>query len=208
LSRPALICDTGALVDYLVAAAPDHYAFRAAIDAARTRYIPGLVLAELDYFLRNQRRAMGSLIDDIRRGAFVYAPPTDAQLNRAMAIDAAYANLSLGLVDATIVALAEELDLPRLQLATSETSPPCGLVTAGPLILSSFLEPQRSHGPRVENADATQIRATEAPHLRRLKSCAYNFALAPDRARCHRKLCVDARCAGTTGAVRYRSRRL
>jgi predicted nucleic acid-binding protein len=114
LSRPALICDTGALVDYLVAAAPDHHAFRAAIDAARTRYIPGLVLAELDYFLRNHRRAMGSLIDDIRRGAFVYAPPTDAQLSRAMAIDATYANLSLGLVDATIVALAEELDLPRL----------------------------------------------------------------------------------------------
>ncbi|MBI4517640.1 MAG: PIN domain-containing protein [Deltaproteobacteria bacterium] len=114
MSQPAVICDTGALVDYLVESAPDHRVFRAAIDAARARYIPGLVLAEIDYFLRAERQAMRSLIADIRRGAFIYAPPTDAQLSRAIAIDAAYADLQLGLVDATIVALADELDLRRL----------------------------------------------------------------------------------------------
>ena len=58
MSSPALICDTGALLDYLVADAPDHGAFRAAIDGARTRYVPGLVLAELDYFLRNERATL------------------------------------------------------------------------------------------------------------------------------------------------------
>jgi predicted nucleic acid-binding protein len=42
----AVICDTGALLDYLVASAPDHHAFRTAIDSARARYIPGLVLAD------------------------------------------------------------------------------------------------------------------------------------------------------------------
>jgi predicted nucleic acid-binding protein len=114
VTQPALICDTGALVDYLVAASPDHDAFRSAIDAARARYVPGLVLAELDYFLRDERAAMRAFIADIRRGAFIYAPPTDAQLSRAVAIDAAYPNLELGLVDATVVALAEELDVTRL----------------------------------------------------------------------------------------------
>ena len=114
MSQPALICDTGALIDYLVASAPDHLAFRLAIDAARARYIPGLVLAEVDYFLRGQRNAMRSLINDIHRGAFTYAPPTESQLSRALAIDAQYAGLEIGLVDATIVALAEELDLLRL----------------------------------------------------------------------------------------------
>jgi predicted nucleic acid-binding protein len=112
--RRALICDTGALLDYLVESSPDHLAFREVIDAARARYIPGLVLSELDYFLRTERAAMRALIADIRRGAFIYAPPTDAQLTRAMAIDADYADLELGLVDATIVALAEELDVVRL----------------------------------------------------------------------------------------------
>ena len=47
-STAALICDTGALVDYLVESAPDHALFRKAIDQSRTRYVPGLVLAELD----------------------------------------------------------------------------------------------------------------------------------------------------------------
>jgi predicted nucleic acid-binding protein len=50
-SAPALICDTGAILDYLVKGAPDHRSFRRAIDDARTRYVPGLVLAEVDYFL-------------------------------------------------------------------------------------------------------------------------------------------------------------
>jgi predicted nucleic acid-binding protein len=110
----ALICDTGALLSYLDARSPDHRAYRTAIDAARARYVPGLVLAELDYFLRDDREAMHALVDDLERRAFLYAPPTDAQLNRAMRIDRAYAELQLGLVDATVVALAEELSIVRL----------------------------------------------------------------------------------------------
>ena len=111
---PAIICDTGAILDYLVASAPDHRAFRAVFDGARARYVPGLVLAEVDYFLRRERPAMRAFVQDIRRGAFLYAPPTEAQLTRALAIDAAYATLELGLVDASIVALAEELNVTRL----------------------------------------------------------------------------------------------
>jgi predicted nucleic acid-binding protein len=57
-SAAALICDTGALIDYLVESAPDHVLFRDAIDRARTRYVPGLVLAEVDYFLRAERQAI------------------------------------------------------------------------------------------------------------------------------------------------------
>lgn len=92
-SRGAVICDTGALLDYLVASAPDHRRFRAAIDAARARYVPGLVLAELDYFLRDERRGMNAFMDDLARGAFTYAPPTLDQLRRAMEIDRRYGDL-------------------------------------------------------------------------------------------------------------------
>lgn len=113
-STGALICDTGALLDYLVRAAPDHRVFRAAIDQARTRYVPGLVLAELDYFLRDERTAMSAFMDDLAVGAFTYAPPALDLLVRAMAIDRRYADLGLGLVDASIVALAEELGVRRV----------------------------------------------------------------------------------------------
>jgi predicted nucleic acid-binding protein len=82
-SSPALICDTGALIDYLVESSPDHRLFRSAIDRARTRYVPGLVLAEVDYFLRRERRAMQMFMQDLARGAFTYAPPTAEHLVRA-----------------------------------------------------------------------------------------------------------------------------
>lgn len=112
--RAALICDTGALLDYLVESAPDHELFRQAIDEARTRYVPGLVLAEVDYFLRNHREAMRAFMDDLARGAFTYAPPTWDQLARAMTIDQRYSDLSLGLVDASVVALAETVRIRRI----------------------------------------------------------------------------------------------
>jgi predicted nucleic acid-binding protein len=113
-SAAALICDTGALIDYLVESSPDHGRFRTAIDQARTRYVPGLVLAEVDYFLRDERRAMQVFMEDLTRGAFTYAPPTVGQLARAMEVDRRFADLRLGLVDGTVVALAESLGIRRL----------------------------------------------------------------------------------------------
>jgi predicted nucleic acid-binding protein len=113
-SAAAIICDTGALIDYLVESAPDHERFRQAIDQARTRYVPGLVLAEVDYFLRNERRAMQVFMQDLARGAFTYAPPTVGQLSRAMEVDRRFADLGLGLVDGSVVALAESLGIRRL----------------------------------------------------------------------------------------------
>ncbi|HSG01922.1 MAG TPA: PIN domain-containing protein [Vicinamibacterales bacterium] len=113
-SAAALICDTSALFDYLVEDAPDHQLFRDAIDSARTRYVPALVLAELDYFLRGERRAMRALVEDLARGAFTFAPPNLDQLSRAMTLDRKYADLGLGLVDASVVTLAEDLALPRI----------------------------------------------------------------------------------------------
>jgi predicted nucleic acid-binding protein len=113
-STAALICDTGALLDYLVISAPDHREFRRVIDRARTRYVPGLVLAEVDYFLREEREAMRELMADLERGAFTYAPPELDQLMRAIRIDEQYEDLDLGLVDASIVALAEEIGVRRI----------------------------------------------------------------------------------------------
>ena len=79
-STAALICDTGALLDYLVKDAPDHQRFRQAIDRARTRYLPGLVLAEVDYFLRNERPAMKALSAKIRKSPTWVPEPTLIEL--------------------------------------------------------------------------------------------------------------------------------
>lgn len=54
------------------------------------------------------------LVSDLRRGAFTYAPLPIDHITRAMEIDERYADLGLGLVDASIVALAEDLGLTRI----------------------------------------------------------------------------------------------
>lgn len=110
----ALICDTSALLEYLWAGAPDHPAYREALDAARARFVPALVLAEVDHFLRRRRDLMAALLADLERGAFTLAPIDLDLLRRARAIDGRYATLGLGLVDASIVALAERLGITRI----------------------------------------------------------------------------------------------
>jgi predicted nucleic acid-binding protein len=72
------------------------------------------VLAEVDYFLRHERRAMQAFMQDVARGAFTCAQPSLGQLSRAMEIDRRYEDLGLGLVDGSIVALAETLGVRRL----------------------------------------------------------------------------------------------
>ena len=114
MTTSALLCDTSALLDYLSQDAPDHAAFRRAIDEAKARYVPGLVLAELDYFLRRKRKVMAAFIEDLQDGAFTYVPPTAPHISRAMDIDCHYADLALGLVDASIVAVAEEVGVSKL----------------------------------------------------------------------------------------------
>ncbi len=114
MRAPALLCDTGALLDLLSTASPDHGAYREAIEAACTRYVPALVLAEVDHFLRRRRDLMGELLADLEHGAFTLAPVDTDLLRRARVIDQRYARLGLGLVDATIVALAERLGITRI----------------------------------------------------------------------------------------------
>ncbi len=49
---------------------------------------------------------MRALMRDLAPGAFTYAPPALGLLERAIDIDRQYADLGLGLVDASVVALA------------------------------------------------------------------------------------------------------
>ena len=56
---------------------------------------------------------MRVFMQDFGRGAFTYAPPTVGQLARAMDVDGRFADLGLGLVDGSIVALAEWLGVRR-----------------------------------------------------------------------------------------------
>ena len=108
----ALICDTGPLLAALDAADPDHErCARLLTNADEDLLVPTLVLAELDYWCsrRLPREAWLVFLDDVLAGVYRVEPPTGADLARCRELQARYADLTIGIVDASVVALTERL---------------------------------------------------------------------------------------------------
>ena len=112
----ALILDTGA---WLLGLAGEE-AYADAMESARELIIPGLVLAEVDYHLRRRRSDMRRVLNALDTSDYSYEPPTLADLSRAAEIDRKFGSLELGLVDASIVALAERVGVFRILTIDSD----------------------------------------------------------------------------------------
>ncbi len=113
----ALILDTGPLLAALDAADPDHARCAQLLtDSAEDLVVPVLVLAELDYWCARRLSSDAWLIflDDVLAGAYRIEPPTPADLARCRELQAHYRDLALGVVDASVVALAERLEEPKV----------------------------------------------------------------------------------------------
>jgi predicted nucleic acid-binding protein len=116
VSAAPLLLDTGGWL-LALAGVP---AYAEALSAARLCIVPGLVLAEVDWHLRSKRAQMRRLMSDLEAGAYAYEPPTPADLARAMRIDRKFGKLGLGLVDASIAALAERTGVHRVLTTDSD----------------------------------------------------------------------------------------
>ena len=83
---------------------------------ARTVIVPGLVLAEVDYFLRADRKAMRKLMAEIFDPAtrYEYELPLASDIARGMELDARFKTFDLGLVDGTVAAVAERRQVYRV----------------------------------------------------------------------------------------------
>ncbi|MDH3843641.1 MAG: PIN domain-containing protein, partial [Myxococcales bacterium] len=68
----------------------------------------------VDWHLRKRRADMGRLLKELTQGAYAYEPVTLDDVARAAQVDKKFTDLELGIVDASIVALAERLDLRRI----------------------------------------------------------------------------------------------
>ena len=104
----ALVCDTGPLLAALDAADPDHErCARLLTDATEDLIVPTLVLAELDYWCSRRLGSSAWLVflEDALAGVYRVESPTGADLARCRDLQDRYADLSLGVVDASIVAL-------------------------------------------------------------------------------------------------------
>jgi predicted nucleic acid-binding protein len=111
----ALIVDTGPLVAALDASDPDHERCAELLRSSHERRIvPVCVLVEAEYMLRPWPRAFPALLADFDSGALELLDLPKRWLLRAGDLLERYRDLSLGLVDATVIAATEMLDEPKL----------------------------------------------------------------------------------------------
>lgn len=118
MSRP-IIADTGGLLRALARTTDNRPSFpdyEAILTSASLVIVPALVLAEVDYFLREQRAAMRKLIAEIfdPKTRYEYEVPLPSDLVRALELDTTFKDLELGLVDGTVAALAERRQIYRV----------------------------------------------------------------------------------------------
>jgi hypothetical protein len=113
----ALILDTGPLLAALDAVDPDHDRCAALLtDTDQDLLVPALVLAELEYWCSRRLSPDAWLIflEDVLAGAYRVEAPTLTDLSRCRELQARYRDLDLGIVDASVIALAERFEEPKV----------------------------------------------------------------------------------------------
>ena len=129
-----IIADTGGLLKALACTAqgiPSFPEYENILASASLVIVPGLVLAEVDYFLRDKRPVMRKLVAEIfdPETRYDYEPPIPLDMIRALEIDARFKELNLGLVDGMVAAVAERRRVYRV-LTTDRRD--FGVIRIGP----------------------------------------------------------------------------
>jgi predicted nucleic acid-binding protein len=114
-----IIADTGGLLRALARTSdggPSFPDYETVLTSANLVIVPGLVLAEVDYFLRDDRAAMRKLVAEVFdvRTRYEYDLPLASDIVRALEIDAKFKDLRMGLVDGTVAAVAERRQIFRV----------------------------------------------------------------------------------------------
>lgn len=113
----ALVLDTSALLAALDAADPDHEpCARLIADSHEDLTVPALVLGELDYWCHERLTAdvWLAFLEDVLGGAYEVVSPTHGDLERCHELQRTYADLKVGVVDASVLAAVERLEEPKL----------------------------------------------------------------------------------------------
>jgi len=113
----ALVLDSGVVFAALDADDPDHAACADLVgDASEVLVAPALTLAEIDYWCQRRLapQAWLEFLEDLLAGAYSVEQPTQADLERCLELQRAYADLEVGVVDASVLALVERLGEPKL----------------------------------------------------------------------------------------------
>jgi uncharacterized protein len=115
-----IVCDTGPLVAAALSNDADHKAcvelFTALHAARRELLVPATVVAEVGYLLAREAgaRVESSFLRSLADGDFTPVDLASADYARMADLVTAYESLQLGTTDASVVAIAERLDLTEV----------------------------------------------------------------------------------------------
>jgi uncharacterized protein len=131
---PVVIADIGALLRALARKSggqPSFPEYEEILRSAAAVIVPGLVLAEVDYFLRDERNAMRKLVAEIFDPVtqYEYEVPLPTDIARALELDTKFKGVGLGLVDGTVAAVAERRRVYRVLTSDRRDF---GAIRAGP----------------------------------------------------------------------------
>ena len=107
-----IVADTGAILALIDTDDRHHLALRASHDAQPDEWVlPWAILPEVDYLVMTQlgAKAQDAFFTDVAEGAYQVEYGKDQDMLRAQEISRKYRSLRLGLVDATVMAIAERL---------------------------------------------------------------------------------------------------
>jgi uncharacterized protein len=113
----ALVLDTGPLLAAFDVADPDNEACAALLTGAEEDLVvPGLVLGELDYWCAQRLGAEVWLgfLDDVLAGVYRVEHMSAGDYQRCRDLQEQYADLAVGVVDASVLALVERLGEDKL----------------------------------------------------------------------------------------------
>jgi predicted nucleic acid-binding protein len=112
-----ILVDTAALLEGLDASAPQHEAVRDFLNRSNEPLLLSpLVLAELDYFLRDRigQSAQVDFLKEVEAGSYELQLFDSGDLTEARSIIEQYASLGISLADASIVVLARRFRVNRV----------------------------------------------------------------------------------------------
>jgi predicted nucleic acid-binding protein len=104
-----IVLDTSGVLAAIDAGQRHHQAAAAALRSAEPPYLLSpFVLAELDYLLmtRVSASAADAFLAEVARGAYQLEPMAGADVDEGLQVSRRYADLGLGLADASLVVLA------------------------------------------------------------------------------------------------------
>ncbi|MGQ0629990.1 MAG: type II toxin-antitoxin system VapC family toxin [Sporichthyaceae bacterium] len=112
-----LLLDTGAIYAYYDSDDRWHPTMRALIDGSSGALaVPAVVLPEVDHLLGSRigAQAQRALYDDLATGVYLVVDLDAARYARIRDLNARFADLRLGLVDAAVAATSEQTGIRRL----------------------------------------------------------------------------------------------